>query len=54
MTGIFSVIHPGMAFLILVGVMVIFVAGLLASGIVSIKIERVDDDKDEDEKKDKK
>ena len=52
MLRILSVLNPGMAFLILIGIVIVFIAGLLASGIVSIKIERVDDE-DEDSREDK-
>lgn len=44
---IFGRIQPGMALLVVVGILVVIVVGLLASGIVRIKIEVVDEDEDE-------
>ncbi len=40
---IFAVMHPGMALLVMIGVLMIVLVGLLASGIVKINIEVVDE-----------
>lgn len=41
---ILAVMGPGMAFLVMIGVLIVFIVGLLASGIVKIHIEVVDED----------
>lgn len=41
---ILSVIQPGMAFLVLIGVGVLLLVGLLASGIVKVDVEVCDED----------
>lgn len=49
---IFGVIPPAVALLVMIGVLALFIVGLMASGIVSVKIEVVEkDEKRGDENK---
>lgn len=48
---IFGVIPPAVALLVMIGVLALFIVGLMASGIVSVKIEVVEKDKEKDDEK---
>ncbi len=41
---ILGIMHPGVAFLVMVGVIVLLLVGLMASGIIKVDIEVCDDD----------
>ncbi len=48
---IFGVIPPAVALLVMIGVLALFIVGLMASGIVSVKIEVVEEEKEKDDEK---